>query len=98
VDRWDQGIPLLAQGALGPAARDALGKLRALAAWVEVDRQVTARAAVQATSAAGAAEVERLLEPARAKAPDALKVVREGEWLTVQYRTDAAGLRKALGR
>jgi hypothetical protein len=97
VDHWDQGLPLLARGALGPSG-DTLAKLRSVAAWVEVDRQITVRATAQAAGAAAVTEVEKLLAPAREKSPEALKVVRAGEWITVQYRTDLAGLRQALGR
>src|SRR5262249_45525419 len=98
VERWDQGIPLLARGALGKDNGELLAKLRSLAAWAEVERGVTARVVAEAASPAGALDLEKRLGPARERDPEGLRVAREGAWLTLQYRTDMAGLRRVLSR
>jgi hypothetical protein len=97
---WTQGVLNILVGALGIKDRDAerLARTRTLALWVQAEPQLTVRGVCAAPDEESARLLEeRYLVPWQKKGRG-LTFARDKQWLTVQWKTDLARLRKALGK
>ncbi len=78
--------------------RQRLASLRTVAAWVLPQDQVRVGAVFQSQDAAAARHIEDLFSKPGTTANPNLKVVRDGPWVTLQYRTDLEAVLQAMAR
>ncbi len=87
-----RAVPLLERDGLGW-----LGSLRGLAGWAQVQEQVRTGVALHFPDEAAARKREESWQ-GREEGGQDLKIVRDGSWLTLQYRTRLEAVLRALGQ
>ncbi len=98
VDDWEKSAASLLLPRLPPEDRQRLTGLRTFALWVILDKDVSVRVALRGRDEAAASAVAGWLNQTADKAGVTLKSARAGDWLLIQYGTDAEGLRRLLER
>lgn len=87
--------PLLEQ--LGKEDRDRVRSMQTFGLWLQPGREVTVNAVFRCADAAAANALEQYAQSRWGKGTN-LKAVADAGWLTLQLRTDAASVAKALAR